>query len=311
MREKINIIEVGPRDGLQNVKEHLSVDQKIKLIQKLVSIGFHHIEAGAFVNPAKVPAMQGTDEIAHQLTPLHQKLWYLVPNLHGLKNALAQKITQIAFFTAASETFNQKNIGMGVYKSLDVIAECVEYLRDEGYTIITDFSKTPTHHREIKLRLYISTVIACPYDGPMQAKHTLDIIEKTEGLGFSQYSLGDTIGVGTPKDWKNLLDLFDERHFAKNIFAMHCHDTYATALSNVAYGLTRGIRSFDSSIGGLGGCPYAPGAGGNLATEDLVYFLENEGFDTGINLANLKDVFDISRTGNLCNNSKVFKTFKS
>ena len=136
---------------------------------------------------------------------------------------------------------------------------------------------------------------------------TLDILEKTEGLGFCQYSLGDTIGTGTPKDWKTLFSSIHHKHFANNMFAMHCHDTYATALSNVAFGLTRGVRSFDSSIGGLGGCPYAPGAGGNLATEDLVYFLEQEGFDTGIKLDELKTIFDSSRTGNLCNTSKVYK----
>jgi len=163
--------------------------------------------------------------------------------------------------------------------------------------------------KKVKIRLYISTVIACPYQGPLDPSVTLDILEKLKDLPIAQYSLGDTLGVGTPKTWKSLLSLLPQTYLNLNRIAMHCHDTYGCALASIAEGLNYGITTFDSSIGGLGGCPYAPGATGNLATEDLVYFLNKEGFETGVDLEKLLTVFGTETTGTLCNVSKVYQAF--
>lgn len=311
MTQKIDIVEVGPRDGLQNVKDILSLDQKKNLIQELIDCGFDHIEGGSFVRPDFVPAMAGSDKIASHFSNQNDKLWYLAPNLKGLKNGLNLGVKQFALFTASSQSFNQKNIGMTVEKSLSVINECVQFLRDENYQIITQWHQKPQKEKEIKLRLYISTVIACPYEGKLDPSLTLDIIEKTQELGFSQYSLGDTIGKGVPKNWHDLLSKISPNFFDKNKIALHCHNTYGTALACVYEGLNFGVKTFDSSIGGLGGCPFAKGATGNLATEDLIYFLEHQGFKTGINLENLFKIFQPQNIGKLANKSQVFHALNS
>lgn len=308
--DSVAIIEVGPRDGLQNVSSVLSPEQKTALIRKLISKGLNSIEAGSFVRPDRVPSMAGTDEIALSLKDNSQKLWYLVPNLIGLKRALECKVTQIAFFTAASSTFNQKNTGMSTTQSLDTIKECVEYIRDMNYHVINHWDQQVKSQHEIKLRLYISTVIGCPYEGRVNPKMTADIMEESEHLGFAQISLGDTTGVGVPRDWKRLFAALDEKHFAHNKLALHCHDTYGTALACVAEGLAQGISAFDSSIGGLGGCPFAPGATGNLATEDLVYFLNKEGVNCGLEAEKLLDIFSEETTGPLQNRSRVYQALK-
>lgn len=306
MTQKIDIVEVGPRDGLQNVKEILSVEQKKSFIQDLLNCGFEYIEAGSFVRPDFVPAMSGSDEIAKSFSHENQKLWYLAPNLKGLIKALELGVQQIALFTASSETFNQKNIGMTVEKSLSVIQSCIDYLHEKNYEIITDWNQSVQKKNQIKLRLYISTVIACPYEGYLDPKLTLDIIDKTQDLGFAQYSLGDTIGRGVPKNWSSLLSQISKNLKAENKIALHCHNTYGTALTCVHEGLNHGITTFDSSLGGLGGCPFAKGATGNLATEDLVYFLENQGLNTNLNLNQLFKVFHPKNIGNLPNKSQVF-----
>lgn len=302
---KVSIVEVGPRDGLQNVKESLSVEQKIALIQYLLDHGFIDIEAGSFVRPDKVPQMAHSDQIADHFAGQHDKLWYLVPNLKGLENALTHKVTQLAFFTAASETFNQKNIGMGIKESLQVIRDSINFLKESGYQFITGWENKPSMEKKLKLRLYVSTVISSPYEGKVKPDSTLKIMEELLPLGFSQVSLGDTIGVGVPNDWKALLAKIPSSYFKKNQIAMHCHDTYGTALSCVEFGLEQGVRTFDASIGGLGGCPFAPGATGNLATEDLLYFLEGQGIKTGIDVRSLLDAINPERTGTLKNVSKV------
>ncbi|OGP08385.1 MAG: hypothetical protein A2048_09310 [Deltaproteobacteria bacterium GWA2_45_12] len=304
--KQISLIEVGPRDGLQNVKDILSFDQKRNLINYLLDHGFSDVEAGSFVRPDKVPSMADTVQIADAFSKQHDRLWYLVPNLKGLKTALEHNVTQIAFFTASSETFNQKNIGMSVEKSLSVIKDCVEHLKNEGYSFITQWGQKPSKKKEVKIRIYISTVIACPYDGNLAPELTLKVMQKLLPLNPAQFSLGDTIGVGKPADWKNLLGQIDKNLISQNKIAMHCHNTHGTALECIGEGLKWGIRSFDSSIGGLGGCPFAPGAKGNLATEDLLQFLEKEGFQTGIDYRKLKDCFAPERTGKLCNVSNVF-----
>lgn len=303
----VSIIEVGPRDGLQNVSDILPLNQKIAFIQYLLDKGFTHIEAGSFVRADKVPAMANTDKIADHFGTSHNKLWYLVPNLKGLQLALEHKATQLAFFTAGSQTFNKKNIGMSIQESCEAIHECIEYLRDKNYHILNQWSQKPTDKNHLKLRLYISMVISCPYEGTIKPRQTIDIMDELMHLGFSQVSLGDTIGVGTPQDWKLLLQEIGSPMIKNNQIAMHCHNTYGKALACVGEGLELGIRSFDSSIGGLGGCPFVKGAPGNLATEDLIVFLEKQGLETGINLNQLRDAFNLERTGTLKNNSLVFK----
>lgn len=304
------VVEVGPRDGLQNVREVLSLQQKKAFIQILLDKGFINIEGGAFVSPDKVPSMADTMPIAEHFQKEHQRLWYLVPNQKGLERALAAKTTQLAFFTAASDSFNQKNIGMTLKESLLIIEKSVEFLIQQGYQLVSSWDEKPKNKKGIKLRLYISTVIASPYEGKISPAATVQIIEKMSPLGFAQFSLGDTIGVGVPKNWDLLLKSLDPKWIKNNQIAMHCHDTYGTALACVACGLKAGVQTFDSSIGGLGGCPFATGATGNLATEDLLYFLEQQGFETGINVRDVLDVFDPNRTGNLGNHSRVWRALK-
>lgn len=306
----IDIIEVGPRDGLQNVKDILPTAQKRNLIQFLLDAGMKNVEAGAFVRADKVPAMADTTDVATHFKNDSNKLWYLVPNQKGLEEALKQGCQQLAFFTAASEVFNEKNIGMSVEKRLRTIESCVDYLKSKNYLFQTDWNKPVNKPFELKIRLYISTVIASPFEGAVAPTSTIKIIEKLLPLGFTQVSLGDTIGVGVPRDWKNLLgdiQTFDSTLIKNSKIALHCHDTYGTALACVAEGLNQGVTAFDSSIGGLGGCPYAPGATGNLATEDLVYFLEKEGIKTEVKLDKLLEAFTPSRTGTLGNVSRVAK----
>lgn len=297
----ITIMEVGPRDGLQNSKIILDKDQKISLIDYLISCGLTEIEGGSFVRADRVPAMAHSDEIAqHYSNKKTPQPWFLVPNLKGLETALATGANRLAFFTATSNTFNQKNIGMTVEASIKNIKDCLDVLKKKQTEQKTE--------KKIDLRLYISTVIACPYEGEIKPEATFNLIEQLLPLGFTQISLGDTIGVGTPKKWKQLLGTLqksDPSLFEKNRLAMHCHDTYSTALTCVATGLEQGITTFDASIGGLGGCPYAKGASGNLATEDLVYFLEQEGLKTGIDLQKLLHTFEPTRTGTLTNLAKV------
>lgn len=304
-KDLIDIIEVGPRDGLQNVSSTLSLEQKINLIQYLLDAGIQNMEAGSFVRADRIPSMAGSDQIALHFKGENHKLWYLAPNLKGLETALSNGVKQIALFTATSETFNQKNIGLTVAQSTKVIADCVLHLKNNGFKLITNWQQTPQADNEIKLRLYISTVMGCPYEGAQKPEATINLIEQLFPLGFSQISLGDTIGVGTPSKWNALLTLIDPALIKQKAIALHCHDTYGTALTCVANGLNIGITSFDASIGGLGGCPYAAGATGNLATEDLIYFLSEEGYTHLPNRDHLLDVFAPERTGTLKNLSRA------
>jgi len=330
----IHIVEVGARDGLQNVKDLLTFEQKTALIQYLLDRGFPDVEAGSFVRADRVPQMAESDRIADALRKDHSRLWYLTPNQKGLEEALKHGVTQVAFFTAASETFNQKNIGMTVEDSINKILASITWLKNQGYNLITDWKDKPGNviarseatkqtssgsprasgprddsNKYIKIRVYISTVIGCPYEGLLNPYIALDVLKKFLGQPISQFSLGDTIGVGTPLRWKKLLreiDNLDSTLIAKNRIAMHCHNTYGTALACVAQGLDWNVQTFDASIGGLGGCPFAPGATGNLATEDLLYFLEAEGIKTDVALKDVLETFQIDRTGNLLNRSSVF-----
>jgi hydroxymethylglutaryl-CoA lyase len=276
MTDEVFMVEVGPRDGLQNFPTILTLQQKIDFIQSLLDLGLSDIEAGSFVNPEKVPAMAQTNDIAQYFSESHDRLWYLIPNQRGLEDALTNQVTQLSFFTATSDTFNKKNIGVKTTESLKHIRSMVDFLQKEGYEFVSTWNQKPKKENQLKLRLYISTVIACPYEKAIDPQKTIDIIDEFLPLNISQVSLGDTIGVGTPNQWRQLLKLINPEFIQENKIAMHCHDTNGQALDCIDLGLQYGVRTFDASLYGLGGCPFAPGASGNLATEKLAQFLDEK-----------------------------------
>lgn len=275
---KVQIVEMGLRDGLQNEAVHLSVSQRFQLLKKLNDAGLKRIEIGAFVSPKWVPQMSDTTKLVKKALLAQQqgkirkdvKLSALVPNMKGLENALASGISEIAVFGAASESFSQKNINTSIKQSLINFKDVV----------------TTAKKNKLKTRAYLSTVFACPYEGKISQKKVLKLIEKYLELGVYEISLGDTIGVASPKQVRGLLKSI--LTFAKpGQLALHFHDTRGTAIANVLASLDLGFRTFDASIGGLGGCPYAPGAAGNVATEDVVYMLTEMGLKTNIDLEKL------------------------
>jgi hydroxymethylglutaryl-CoA lyase len=267
----VSIVEVGPRDGLQNEKQALSASDKVALIDALSETGLKRIEAASFVSPKWVPQMANSDEVLKQIKR-HSGIVYsaLTPNLRGFEDALRSGADEVAIFGAASESFSQKNINCSIEESL------------------TRFAPVISAAKEAKLRVrgYVSCVLGCPYEGAVAPEAVLEVSQRLLEMGCYEISLGDTIGVGTPKKTHKLLNLLLSRIPAGRL-AMHMHDTYGQALANVLIGLQQGIASYDSSIAGLGGCPYAKGASGNLASEDLVYMLSNMDIDTGINLGKL------------------------
>ncbi|MBL7686209.1 MAG: hydroxymethylglutaryl-CoA lyase [Deltaproteobacteria bacterium] len=269
--KKVTITEVGPRDGLQNEKVNLSTSQKVQFIDALTDAGFQSIEVTSFVNPKWVPQMGDAWEVYKKV---HKKkdvrYMALVPNATGMQKALTANVTSIAVFTAASESFTRKNINMSIEESL------------EAFKPVIDAAKSSN----IWIRGYVSTCFSCPYEGKIDPQKVLEVSEKLLALGVHELSLGDTIGVATPLQVEELLGRF-KRKIPFDKIALHFHDTRGTALANVLAGLQQGISKFDSSAGGLGGCPYAPGASGNLASEDLVYMLNEMGIETGIDLSKL------------------------
>jgi hydroxymethylglutaryl-CoA lyase len=266
----VRIIEVGPRDGLQNEAVPVATAAKAGFVTALASAGLREIEATSFVSPKWVPQLGDAAELWPLLPPgpLYSAL---VPNLKGLERAVSVGVERIAVFTAASDAFTQKNINMTVAESLDAFAEVVSSFR----------STNPGGF----VRGYVSTVIECPYSGGVSPADVTRIVSRLFAIGVDEVSLGDTIGVAVPRDVEDLCAALEG--FEKPKVAWHFHDTRGTAIANVATVLARGYSAFDSSAGGLGGCPYAPGAGGNLATEDLVYFLERSGVKTGVDLTAL------------------------
>lgn len=290
----VNIVEVGPRDGLQNEKQSISFDDKIELIQRLSRAGINYLEAGSFVSSKWVPQMAATQEIFSYLKDQsNSKRTYaaLVPNLKGLESALKTEVKEIAVFIAASESFSKKNIN----KSIE---EAVATTRD----VINEALK-----HNIKVRGYLSCVLGCPYEGQIDIKTVVQLTKQLIDFGTYEVSLGDTIGVGTPFKTRELIRALKEEVPVSKI-AGHFHDTYGQALANVWVSLEEGIRTFDSSIAGLGGCPYAKGASGNLATEDLIYMLHNSGYETGVDLQKLIEAGDfINSVLGRETNSKVAK----
>ena len=271
MREQVRIVEVGPRDGLQNEATPIPTADKLGFVRGLVAAGLRDIEVTSFVHPARVPQLADAAELLAALEPMAGVRYSaLVPNPKGLERARACGVARIAVFTAASQTFTQKNIGMGIEESLAVFAPVVQAAREAGMTV----------------RGYVSTCFVCPYEGEIAPAAVTRVARALLAMGCDEISLGDTIGAAVPRDVHALLDAL-EGEVPLPQLALHMHDTYGTALANVCAGLERGIRVFDASAGGLGGCPYAPGASGNLATEDLVYLLERMGLATGVELEKL------------------------
>jgi hydroxymethylglutaryl-CoA lyase len=268
----VRIVEVGPRDGLQNESRTVPTDKKAEFIHLLAAAGLKDIEVASFVHPKWVPQLADAQDLIPQLERIPGVRYSaLVPNMKGLERALASGIRRIAVFTAASETFNRKNINMGVQESIDVFRPVVERALTEGLSV----------------RGYLSTAFVCPYEGRIAAEKVVDLTQALFDLGVDEISIGDTIGAATPKDVAATVGVLLQ-HFAASKLAMHFHDTYGMAVANVYQALQMGITVFDSSAGGLGGCPYAPGASGNAATEDLVYLFDQLGVQSGVSLKSLR-----------------------
>ena len=272
--DRVRLTEVGPRDGLQNEKVVVDTRAKVAFLTDLVDAGLTHIEATAFVNPRWIPPLADHAEVARatRQAPLAGRARFsaLTPNVKGYEGAHASGIDEVAIFLAASEGHNRKNINATTDEALARYAEVTDRARADGMPV----------------RGYVSCVMGCPYDGDVPISAVIHVAEKLLAMGCVEISLGDTIGVGNPKQTAELVNaLKGSVDLAK--IALHLHDTRGTALANIAVALDQGVRSFDSSAGGLGGCPYAPGASGNVATEDLVYMLDGMGVATGVDLKKL------------------------
>ena len=290
MDGSVTIVEVGPRDGLQNESNTLSTALRIELIDRLSQCGVPVIEAGSFVSPKWVPQMAGTDKVLAGIDALPGTRYpVLVPNLHGYELAVAAGAKEIALFTAASESFNQKNTNCSITESISRMKS------------VTGKAKAA----DLRVRAYISCVLGCPYEGAIEASAVAAICEQLMQMGCDEISLGDTIGTGTPAA-ANALIREVETVTPITQLAVHFHDTYGQALANILACLDAGIRIIDSSVSGLGGCPYASGASGNVATEDVVYMLEGLGLETGIDLQALATTGDwISKQLHRPNNSRA------
>lgn len=264
----VHIVEVGPRDGLQNEKNFVATALKIDLINELSETGLRWIETTSFVNPDRIPQLADCFEV-YQHIQKKPGICYsaLIPNLKGMQKALEANIQSIAIFTAASESFNQRNINCSIDESIQRFMPVIELAK--------------TH--QIPIRAYISCALGCPYEGHIKPQKVLAVAQKLQDFQIDDLSLSDTIGVSTPKQTKDLLALFLQE-FSRSKISMHFHDTYGQAIANVYAALEVGIQKFDSALAGLGGCPYARGASGNLATEDLLYLLHGLGLSTGVDI---------------------------
>jgi hydroxymethylglutaryl-CoA lyase len=270
---KVSLYEVGPRDGLQNESAKVPLAGKQQLVEALASAGLARIEIGSFVRPDWIPQLADTDALARSLTPRPgQRYTALVPNRTGLDRAVAAGVREVALFMSASEAHNQKNTNKSIAQSLAHFGEVVPVAKAKGLFV----------------RAYLSTVWGCPYEGHVDPARALALGKTLRGFGVDELSLGDTIGVGNPKQTREIVNLFLSE-FPAVMIALHLHDTHGTALANCLVAMELGITTFDTSVGGMGGCPYAPGAAGNLATEDLASMLEDMGIGTGVDLDKLID----------------------
>jgi hydroxymethylglutaryl-CoA lyase len=265
---RVTIVEVGPRDGLQNEAVTVAVGDRVTFVEKLADAGLPVIEVGAFVSPRWVPQMADTSSVFAGIERRPGvRYTALVPNLEGLSAAIEAGIDEVAIFAAASETFSQRNINATIDQSLARYAEVAQRARDAG----------------IRVRAYLSTAFGCPYEGSVPVARVVEVATRLRTLGAFEVAISDTIGVAHPRQVWDLLDAL-KGHLPVEQLALHFHDTRGTALANVLAGLHSGVTTFDASAGGLGGCPYAPGAAGNVATEDLVYMLDGLGIETGVRL---------------------------
>lgn len=271
MPQQVRLVEVGPRDGLQNEKQPISVADKVRLVDDLSAAGLSYIEVGSFVSPKWVPQMAGSAEVFAGIQQRSGVTYAaLAPNLKGFEAALVAGVQEVAVFAAASEAFSQKNINCSIAESLQRFEPLMAAAQEHG----------------VKVRGYISCVLGCPYDGDVSPEQVAAIARELLDSGCYEVSLGDTIGVGTAGETRRLFDVVG-RDIPRSQLAGHFHDTYGQALANIHASLLEGISVFDSSVAGLGGCPYAKGATGNVATEDVLYLLNGLGIDTGIDMAAL------------------------
>ena len=289
--QHVKIVEVCPRDGLQNeAGPMLDANVKANLIEQLAATGLRHIEAAAFVHPQWVPQMANSSEVLAQVKRLpHVSYSALTPNLRGLERALDAGVNEVAVFAAATEKFSQRNTNCSIAEGLARFEPVVKTALEAG----------------LKVRGYVSVVIDCPYEGPVTPEAVAHIAHQLQQMGCYEISLGDTIGTATPARMLDMLEAV-QNYVPASQLAGHCHDTYGQALANVMVMLQAGVSSFDSSVAGLGGCPYAQGASGNLATEDLVYLLHGLKIETGVSLDQLVKVgHDISQLLGRPNASKA------
>lgn len=287
---KVKIVDVSPRDGLQNEKTTIDLSVKLKLIERLAQSGLNHIEITGFVSPKWVPQLADSSELCSQLN-LNNNVNYsaLVPNIKGMELAVKGGMKEVSVFTAASESFTQKNINCSINESLERFIPVIQMAKQNN----------------IKVRGYVSCVLGCPYEGEINSEKVAEVTQKLFQLGCYEVSLGDTIGTGTPlkakKMFKSCLNIADI-----DTLALHFHNTYGQALANIYACLELGAHIIDASVAGLGGCPYAKGASGNVSTEDIVYMLEGMNIKTGVNLSQLINTGNwISHKLNRPNNSSV------
>jgi hydroxymethylglutaryl-CoA lyase len=270
MSETVRIVEMGARDGLQNEKTPVSVADRIAFVEALVGAGLSTVEVGAFVSPRAIPQMIGSDEVLRGVSHLPGEFHVLVPNYKGYEAAHAAGAKVVSVFAAASEGFSRANINCSIAESIERFKPVTARAKADG----------------VRVRGYVSCVLGCPFDGEIKPQAVADVAGRLWDLGCYEISLGDTIGVGTPMKAKEMLRAVAVQVPAAHL-AMHFHDTYGQALANLYAGLEEGVRVIDAAAGGLGGCPFAPGATGNVATEDVVYMLEGMGIATGVDMDRL------------------------
>ncbi|EPY13710.1 hydroxymethylglutaryl-CoA lyase [Paenibacillus alvei] len=264
---KVTIKEVGPRDGLQNEKVFVATEDKIAWINQLSRTGITSLEITSFVNPKWIPALADAAEVAKGIERMPGITYSaLVPNRQGLERALETDVDEVAVFMSASETHNQRNINKSINATFPILHEVVQAAHSAGKSV----------------RGYVSTVFGCPYEGPISIDEVIRVSETLFEMGIGELSLGDTIGIANPKQVEDVLEMMLKRFDAEKL-TLHFHDTRGTALANILASMNMGITTFDASVGGLGGCPYAPGASGNVASEDLLFMLDSMGIQTGIN----------------------------
>ncbi|WP_107328804.1 hydroxymethylglutaryl-CoA lyase [Metapseudomonas otitidis] len=269
--KKVRLVEVGPRDGLQNEKQPISVADKVRLVDDLTAAGLAYVEVGSFVSPKWVPQMAGSAEVFAQIQRKPGVTYAaLAPNMKGFEAALEAGVKEVAVFAAASEAFSQKNINCSIAESLARFVPVVEAARAQG----------------VSVRGYVSCVLGCPYEGEVAAEQVAAVAAELHAMGCYEVSLGDTIGTGNAGSTRRMFEVVGA-HIPREQLAGHFHDTYGQAVANIYASLLEGISVFDSSVAGLGGCPYAKGATGNVATEDVLYLMNGLGIETGIDLDRL------------------------